>query len=94
VNGTNETNTETTSTYICSGFRPIKAESNKEAAEVFANREAHNRYGRKGYSLGATASSWSQDGSLVEYEAFIGYTPSGEHNVTVGNNYRFTVQSS
>jgi len=88
-------NTETTkSTYICSGFRPVKAESNKEAANIFANREARNRYGRGGYCLGATASSWSQDGSLVEYEAFIGYTPRGQHNTTVGNDYRFSVQSS
>ena len=88
---TNEMNTETT--YICSGFRSVKAESNQEAALIFANREAHKRYGRTAYCLGVNASSWSQDGSLVEYGCFIGYTPRGQRNTTVGNDYRFVVQS-
>ena len=88
-------NTETTkSTYICSGFRPVKADSNKEAANIFANREARNRYGRGGYAIDVKENSWSQDGSFVAYESFIGYAPRGQHNTTVGNDYRFSVQSS
>ena len=88
----NKMNTKTTkSTYICSGLRPVKAESNREAASIFANREARNRFGRNWYARTVNASSWSQDGSCVEYEAFIGYTPRGERNTTVGTSYRFTV---
>jgi len=79
------------STYICSGFRPVKAESNKEAASIFANREARKRFGRNWYARTVNASSWSQDGSFVEYDAFIGYTPLGQPNCTAGTSYRFTV---
>jgi len=76
--------------YTSSGFRNVQAESMKEAAEIFANRAARRKYGRSAYSRTCTQQSHSQDGSLAEYSAFIGYK-TGQHE-TSGSNIQFTVQ--
>jgi len=76
-------------TYRSPGFRNVTASSMSEAAEIFAARAARSAYGRNGYARTCTLGSWSQDGSLGEYSAFIGY--SSGRNETTGHNTNFTV---
>lgn len=64
----------------------------KEAAEVFANRMARKKYGRSGYCRTCKMDSYSQDGTLAQFSAFIGYTTG--QNETTGNNVNFTVQTA
>lgn len=63
------------------------------AAELFANRIAKKHYGKKGHCRTLNLDSWSQDNTIGEYNAFVGYTPAGKHNrgTTVGGNIRFSV---
>ena len=78
--------------YLCSGYRPVMAESMNEAAEIFAGRMARALYGRKGYARTCTKNSWSQDGTLGEYNAFIGYSTG--QNETTGSNTYFSVRAA
>lgn len=80
--------------YTTLGCRAVSADNMREAAEIFANRMARKTYGKSGYCRTCNLESWSQDRSRGDYNAFIGYTPSGQHNtgLTVGNNIRFTVR--
>lgn len=75
--------------YTCAGYRPVRAESNREAAEIFATREAVKRYGKKGLVRVLNENCRSVDGRLVEWQAFIGKV-SG-HNETTGHNIHLTV---
>lgn len=75
--------------YTCNGFKSVKAETMKEAAEIFANRAAKRKYGRSAYCRTCTQGAYAQDGRLAEYSAFIGYTTG--QNETSGNNINFTV---
>jgi hypothetical protein len=79
--------------YTTSGCRAVTAENMSEAAEIFADRMARKKYGKTGYARTCNLESWSQDQTLGEYSAFIGYTPAGKHNrgTTVGGNIRFSV---
>jgi len=75
--------------FTCESHRPIRAESMIEAATQFAARKARAAFGRKGYVRLCNLESWASDGSLAEYNAFIGYRSApGE---TTGHNVRFTV---
>ena len=76
--------------YYCNGFRSVRAQGIGAAAEVFAARAARKRYGRSGYCRVLRMGSYSQDRTLVEYEAFIGYTTG--LNETTGHNIHLTVQ--
>lgn len=64
-----------------------------EAAEIFATREARKRYGRTAHARTCNQNAYAQDGSFSEYNAFIGYTPAGKHNIgtTIGTNFLFSV---
>jgi hypothetical protein len=79
--------------YITTGCRPVQADNMKEAAQIFADRMARKKYGKGGYARTCNLESHSQDGTLGEYNAFLGYTPAGKHNQgsTVGSNERFSV---
>ena len=79
--------------YTTSGCQSVKAESMSEAAEIFSGRIARKKYGKTGYSRICNLECWSEDQTLGEYNAFIGYTPAGKHNqgTTVGGNIRFSV---
>jgi hypothetical protein len=79
--------------YTTHGCRAVTAENMSEAAGYFADRLAQKSYGKSGYARTCNLESWSQDNTLGEYNAFIGYTPSGKHNIgtTVGSNIRFSV---
>lgn len=75
--------------YWSSGFRSVRAEGIKEAADVFAVRAARRSYGRRGYCRTLLVGSYSRDYSLIECSAFIGY-PTGL-NETTGHNIYLTV---
>ena len=55
------------SKYITNGRRSVVAESMTEAASIFANRAARDKFGRSGYSRTCHISSWSQDYTLGEF---------------------------
>ena len=86
-------NTQHMNKYITDGCRPVTAENMSEAAGFFTDRIARKHYGKSGYCRTLNLESWSQDNTLGEYCAFIGYTPKGKHNIgtTVGSNIRFSV---
>jgi hypothetical protein len=76
-------------TYRSPDHRNVSADSMKEAAEIFANRKARSAFGRRGYARTCNLESWSQDNTIGEFEAFIGYRTA--RNETTGRNARFTV---
>jgi hypothetical protein len=75
--------------YATNGMRSVMAETMADAAEIFANRSARKQFGRRGYARTCTQNSYAQDGSLAEYNAFIGLR-SGPGQ-TSGHNIMFTV---
>lgn len=75
--------------HTCAGFRPVRAEGNRDAAMVFATREAVKRYGKKGLVRVLNENTRSQDGRVVEWQSFIGKV-SGR-NETTGHNFHLTV---
>jgi hypothetical protein len=79
--------------YKTQGCNAVVAESMSEAAGLFSARIARKRYGKTGYCRTLNLESWSQDNTLGEYNAFVGYTPAGKHNIgtTIGSNIRFSV---
>lgn len=77
--------------YHCSGFNQLQAVNGQEAARAFAGRMAREKFGRKGYVRLCNLTAWSQDGTMGEFSAFIGYA-TGE--CTTGHNVTFTVQES
>lgn len=75
--------------YTCAGFRSVRADGSRDAAEIFATREAVRRYGKRGVCRVLNENGRSIDGTVVEWQAFIGYpTGCGE---TTGGNICFTV---
>ena len=79
--------------YTTHGCRAVTAENMRDAAGEFANRIARKTFGKTAYARTCNRSSWNADNTLGEYDAFIGYTPAGKHNIgtTVGSNIRFSV---
>ena len=75
--------------YRCSGFRSVRSDSIRDAAEVFARRAARRAFGRRGIVRTMVEDSYVPNLSIVEFAAFIGY-PTGP-NETTGHNIRFTV---
>lgn len=75
--------------YKSDGFRPVRAESMHQAAEVFAARQARKIYGRRGQCAALRVDGHARNYVWADYEAFIGY-PS-DRNQTTGHNFRFTV---
>ncbi len=75
--------------YRCSGHRAVRALGIREAAKVFAAREARRAFGKRGLVRILYVDCCTQDGTLAEFEAFVGY-PAG-FNETTGRNVRFTV---
>jgi len=75
--------------YRCNGFRSVRADSIRDAAEIFAKRSARRAFGRRGIVRTLVEDSYTRNLSIVEFAAFIGY-PTGR-NETTGHNIRFTV---
>jgi hypothetical protein len=80
--------------YTCKTFNSVIADSMTAAAELFAGRAARREFGKSGYARTCNMGAYSQDGTLAEFSAFIGYTPKGEPHTTQGHNYNFTVQTA
>jgi|688.fasta_scaffold209390_2 hypothetical protein len=75
--------------YTTAGRRPVNAESMRDAAEVFALREARTLFGRWAYVRLLNCNGQSFDGRVAEWQAFVGYrTGAGE---TTGRNVHLTV---
>ena len=79
--------------YTTHGCHAVTAENMSEAAGHFAERIARKTLGKNAYARTCNLESWSDGNTLGEYNAFIGYTPAGKHNIgtTVGRNIRFSV---
>ena len=75
--------------FRCSGFRSVRADSIRDAAEIFARRAARRAFGKRGLVRTLVEDSYTRNLSIVEFAAFIGY-PTGP-NETTGHNVRFTV---
>jgi len=75
--------------FHCSGHRSVRAPGIREAAKVFAAREARRAFGKRGLVRILYVDCCVEGGSLAEFEAFIGYA-SGP-NETTGRSVRFTV---
>jgi len=75
--------------YRCNGFRSVRADSIRDAAEIFAKRAARRAFGRRGYVRTMVEDSYVPNRSIVEFAAFIGYSTG--RNETTGHNIRFTV---
>jgi hypothetical protein len=72
--------------FACDGFRPVEAESAREAAEIFATRQARRDYGRKGHCRTIRLDSWTENGKSHTFEAFIGKPVPGDRSATSGRN--------
>lgn len=75
--------------YRCNGHRAVRAPGIRDAARVFSLREARRAFGKRGLVRMLYVDCCTEDGTLAEFEAFIGY-PSGR-NETTGRSVRFTV---
>ena len=75
--------------FRCNGFRSVRSDSIRDAAEVFARRAARRAFGKRGLVRTLVEDSYTRNLSIVEFAAFIGY-PTGP-NETTGHNVRFTV---
>lgn len=89
-----QTNRRSTMRYIYTspGHRPTDAAdagSQREVGEIFARRKARRLYGRRGTVGALRLDSWSQDGTVMEFDAYIG-RPVRDGGVA-GRNVRFTV---
>jgi hypothetical protein len=77
------------STYLSPGHKSIAADSMQEAAQIFADRKARKIFGKSGYCRTCLLGSWSQNGEMGEFSAFIGYSTGA--NETAGINVNFSV---
>jgi hypothetical protein len=88
----------TMTTYTCDNFKPIRygdecgqiiIETAKDAARVFAARYARKMFGKRGTATAIRADSWTQDGRIHNFQAFVGrHTSNGGVS---GRNEYFTV---
>ena len=75
-------------TFFCNSFNSVKAESMKDAAQIFALRMARRKYGKSGMVRTCQIGAYSphnKHGCPSEFSAFIGITKKGS-NETNGNN--------
>lgn len=79
--------------YTSPGHKPTDAAgagNQREVGEIFAQRKARRLYGRRGQVGAIRVDSYSQDGSVMEFDAFIGRPAPG--GGLAGHNVRFTVR--
>jgi len=72
--------------FASDGFRPVRADSAREAAEIFANRQAAREYGRTGFCRTMRLDCWTPNGRSHTFEAFIGRPVPGDRGTTAGRN--------
>ena len=78
--------------YTCDGFLSVEAESMREAAEIFGERLARRKYGKRGQVGACRCNGHTQDGSYGDYDLFIGY-PS-DQNQTTGHNVMLSIRAA
>jgi hypothetical protein len=76
-------------TYLCSGMRNVKAEGMREAAQIFADRMARRKWGKRGIAFSPNMGGYDPRMRFAEFTAFVGYK-SGQSETT-GSNIHFTV---
>jgi hypothetical protein len=72
--------------YFCEGFRPVEAESSKEAAAIFADRLARRQHPSNPYSI-VRLNSWSADHAQSCYQASVGYYDKKTKTAVVGQEW-------
>jgi len=72
-------------TFSADGFRDVQAESARDAAEIFATRQARRDYGRNGHCRTIRLDSWTESRKSYTFQGFIGRPVRGE-NATSGRN--------
>lgn len=82
------TTTHTQAKFSSPGFRPVYADSMRDAADAFAGREARKLYGKAGGVRTLMQQGHSRDGKMAEWEAFIGVR---RGDGFVGKNFWFSV---
>lgn len=70
-------------TFRADGFRDVQAQSARDAAEIFATRQARRDYGRNGHCRLIRLDNWTTNGQSWTFNAFIGRPVRGE-NATSG----------
>ena len=86
--------------YSCDNHRPIYSkdlalhpEGAMGVGEIFAGRKARAEFGRRGHVRACRVDSFSTDGRVERYEAFIGVPGHGiDRSATVGHNVFFSVK--
>lgn len=78
--------------YKTQGFRPVKAGSLNDAADIIAARLARQHYGRKATVRTCKKTAWAADGAWADYAAFVGLQ-TGLHETT-GKMVYFNVRSA
>lgn len=73
-------------TFHADGFRPVKADDARAAADIFAKRQARRDYGRAGYCRTMRLDSWTENGRTHTFQAFIGKSVRGEPGTTSGHD--------
>lgn len=68
----------------------VRADRDRDPSAEFAGRLARREFGSRGVVRTITAGAYAEDGSFVEYEAFIG-TTDGRTHTTTGRNVSFTM---
>ena len=80
--------------YTCDDHRPLytqrdDVETADDAARIFANRKAQKIYDKRGFCHHVRKDCWREDGSSINYQAFIGVP--WERSGCSGKNIYFTV---
>lgn len=76
--------------FMCDGCRSVirNRDDGFDAGEYFAGVIARREYGLRGHVGPCRLDSWTEDGRIGEYDAFIGVS---NGNGMVGHNVHFTV---
>jgi hypothetical protein len=77
-------------TYKSDGFRPVQARCMADAARIFAGRLARRHHGKRGHVVTFHCDSWSENGRMGVYEAFVGH-PGNQQGETIGGDVRIVV---
>lgn len=79
-------------TFHADGFQPVKrsdeVQNVRDAADIFADRLARRKFGKRGYARIVRPDSWTQNGKWHSFETFIGTDQRGPggSTETVGRN--------
>ena len=75
--------------FECDAFRPVYAETFKDAARVFAERYARKHFGRNSGVGALRCESQRADNSAQTWNAFVGHK---KGSYTIGHNTHFLIK--